>query len=273
MLSRGSAEWDGWRTCSKRNCSQSRKRSTPLRLCEGQFKACLQWRKNIPWKNSLGVWRERRKAWQHRKIEICLGKSRCRSVDWEVAVSRISGTAWHDYGVRCSWCDSTITASFQRWTNSSAGHMAAWTKNRSLQEASRIKVFSGSPTNSGTTQPRAEHLESGVIGYRPCSHLALWKCSGIFQRANNPYAFNHHPTHQCLDCQHPCTFYNNLVRIPRAALVLRLVILRRQWQLNDINNNNNMSYEDKYALNIYVKGFCLSNTSLMLAFFFKIHVH
>ena len=45
---------------------------------------------------------------------------------------------------------------------------AAWTTNRSLIVASRVKAFLGRPTNSDSTLPNATHLDGGVIGRHQC---------------------------------------------------------------------------------------------------------
>ena len=78
---------------------------------------------------------------------------------------------------------------------------AAWTTNRSLLVASRVKAFPASPTNSGWTQPRAVHLDGGAIGCNQCVHLALGKCSGLSRHATNPLALSGMPISHHL---HPC---------------------------------------------------------------------
>ena len=55
--------------------------------------------------------------------------------------------------------------------------------------ASRGKAFSGRPTNSGSTIPRAVHIEGSVIGCHWCitSH---WRCA--------PSSLDMRPTHLAL---------------------------------------------------------------------------
>ena len=64
---------------------------------------------------------------------------------------------WHRH--RCPW--STMECS----------QPAAWTTNKSLLVASNAKAFPGRPTNSGSTLPRAAHLNSDVIGRHQCITL------------------------------------------------------------------------------------------------------
>ena len=52
---------------------------------------------------------------------------------------------------------TTTTASME------CSQSVAWTSNRSLFVPSRVKVFPGKPTNSGSTLPRPTYLEDGVI--------------------------------------------------------------------------------------------------------------
>ena len=105
---------------------------------------------------------------------------------------------------------------------------AAWTTNRSLPLEFRVKAFPRRPTQSGSTIPRAAHLDDGVIGSHQCLHVAPGKCSDICQHATKPFWFC--PT--CLPSttsipaptQHTIamTNYTNcdwLVRLPRASVV------------------------------------------------------
>ena len=57
---------------------------------------------------------------------------------------------------------------------------AAWTTNRNLHVASRVKAFPRRLTNSGLTLPRAAHLDGGAIG---CIHHTLSKCFDISRHA------------------------------------------------------------------------------------------
>ena len=54
------------------------------------------------------------------------------------------------------------------WSIIECSQLAAWKTNRSLLVASRVKAFPGRPTNSGSTLPRVENLEGGVIGCHRC---------------------------------------------------------------------------------------------------------
>ena len=54
------------------------------------------------------------------------------------------------------------------WSTTECNQPAAWKTNRSLLVVFRVKVFPGRPTNSGSTLPRAAHLDGGVIGCHQC---------------------------------------------------------------------------------------------------------
>ena len=51
--------------------------------------------------------------------------------------------------------------------------------------ASHIKAFPGRLINSGSTVPRAAHLEGGVIGCHQYVNLALWKIFIIYRQVTN----------------------------------------------------------------------------------------
>ena len=54
------------------------------------------------------------------------------------------------------------------WSTTEWSQPAARTTNRSLLVACRAKAFPGRPTNSGSTLPRAAHLDGGVFGCHQC---------------------------------------------------------------------------------------------------------
>ena len=54
------------------------------------------------------------------------------------------------------------------WRNMEYCQPSAWTANRNLLVASRVKAFRGRPTNSGSNLLRAAHLEGGGIGCHQC---------------------------------------------------------------------------------------------------------
>ena len=54
------------------------------------------------------------------------------------------------------------------WSTMKCSQLAAWTTNRSLHVASSVKAFPGRQAKTGSTLPRAAHLDDDVIGCQQC---------------------------------------------------------------------------------------------------------
>ena len=105
--------------------------------------------------------------------------------------------------------------------NTSKVHLlsAAWTSNRGLLVASRVKAFSGRPTNSDSTLHRATHIEGGVIGCHQCitSHSESSPASPDMRPTptalSRMHAIHHiHPCPHLHPCHHlhPCPHFTPL---------------------------------------------------------------
>ena len=63
---------------------------------------------------------------------------------------------------------TTRRTAVRPWRTMECSLLTAWKTNRNLLVESRVKAFPGRQTNSGSTQPRAVHLEGGEIGCHQC---------------------------------------------------------------------------------------------------------
>ena len=68
------------------------------------------------------------------------------------------------------------TPARRSWSTMECSQPAAWTTNRSLLVASRARAFPVRQTNSGSTLPRAAHLDGYVIGCHQCV-ISHWGCA------------------------------------------------------------------------------------------------
>ena len=76
------------------------------------------------------------------------------------------------------------------WSNMKCSQPTAWTTNRSLLVASRVKDFHERQTNSGSTLHRAAQLKGSVIGRHQRLHLSTGNFSCISRNATNPPSFS-----------------------------------------------------------------------------------
>ena len=132
------------------------------------------------------------------------GRDSRRLISWWTAITTNSGTQWtkpvqHILGPSsCACTDSTTTTSME------CSQPGAWTTNRSFLVESGVKAFPRRPTNSGSTLPKAAHLDGGVIACHQCitSHLGCAPASPDMRP--NPWALSHmHAIHHLHPCPHP----------------------------------------------------------------------
>ena len=81
------------------------------------------------------------------------------------------------------------------WSTMECNQPAAWTTNRSLLVASRVKALSGRPTNSGSSLPRAAHLDGGVIGCHRCITSNSGNAPASHDISTTPLGFVPHAYH------------------------------------------------------------------------------
>ena len=70
---------------------------------------------------------------------------------------------WNPWSISTSTTPNAATPQPRSGSTMECSQSDAWTMNRSLLVASRVKTFPGTPTNTDSTLPRAAHLDDGVI--------------------------------------------------------------------------------------------------------------
>ena len=85
--------------------------------------------------------------------------------------------------------NGTIHKHYRLWSTMECSQPTAWSMNRSLLVASRVKAYPVISTNSGSALPMAVHLESVVIGCLQCLDITPRKCSGFSWRPTNTPGF------------------------------------------------------------------------------------